>query len=344
MRGVWAPLLKMSVFTVVTAMATVLIGFTIGNVSFAPTSTYSARFTDATNLLEGDDVRIAGVVVGKIESVEIVDRRFAEVRFSVQQGTVLPASSIASIRYLNLIGQRYLAIEPGPGPAAQTLPPGGSIPLERTRPALNLTVLFNGFRPLFQGLDPQQVNTLSFEIIQVLQGEGGTVESLVTSTASLTNSIADKDRVIGEVITNLNAVLDTVNARDEQLSALIVQLQQLVSGFAADREPIGEAIVALNELTESTAGLVGPAREPLRRDIAALRELAGNLNDSEQVVEHTLQVFPEKLNTLTRTASYGSWFNFYLCETEFALTLPPGVTPPDQPLQGYRNDAARCSA
>lgn len=343
MTGVWAPLLKMTVFTVVTALATAIVGFTIGNVTFGATNTYSATFTDATNLLEGDDVRISGVVVGKIESVEIVDRRFAEVRFSVQQGTALPASSIASIRYLNLIGQRYLAIEPGPGATAQTLPAGGSIPLERTRPALNLTVLFNGFKPLFAGLDPQQVNKLSFEIIQVLQGEGGTVESLVASTASLTDSIADKDRVIGEVITNLNRVLDTVNARDQQLSALISQLQQLVSGFAADREPIGEAIVALSELTDSTAGLVGQAREPLRQDIAALGAVAGNLNDSEQVVENTLQVLPEKLNTLNRTGSYGSWFNFYLCEANVALTLPPGVPEPDQPIPAYRNAAARCS-
>lgn len=343
MRGVWAPLLKMSVFTVVTALATVMVGFTIGNVTFTPTNTYSARFADATNLLEGDDVRISGVVVGKIESVEIVDRRFAEVRFSVQQQTKLPASSIASIRYLNLIGQRYLSLEPGPGPVAQTLPPGASIPIERTRPALNLTVLFNGFKPLFQGLDPEQVNKLSFELIQVLQGEGGTVESLVASTASLTNTIADKDRVIGEVITNLNRVLDTVNARDQQLSALISQLQRMVSGFAADREPIGEAIVALSELTESTAGLVGEAREPLRQDIAALRDLAGNLNDSEQVVENTLQVLPEKLNTITRTGSYGSWFNFYLCASEVQLTLPPGVPEPDEPIGAYQNDAARCS-
>ncbi len=343
MKGVWAPLLKMAVFTLVTALATVMVGFTIGNVTFTPTSTYSARFADATNLLEGDDVRISGVVVGKIESVEIVDRRLAEVRFSVQQGTKLPASSIASIRYLNLIGQRYLAIEPGPGPTSETLPVGASIPLERTRPALNLTVLFNGFKPLFQGLDPQQVNKLSFEIIQVLQGEGGTVESLVASTASLTNTIADKDQVIGEVITNLNRVLDTVNARDQQLSALISQLQRLVSGLAADREPIGEAIVALNDLTETTAGLVGQAREPLRQDIAALRDLAGNLNDSEQVVENTLQVLPEKLNAITRTGSYGSWFNFYLCEANVELTLPPGVPAPEQPVQAYSNDAARCS-
>jgi phospholipid/cholesterol/gamma-HCH transport system substrate-binding protein len=344
MKGVWAPLLKMSVFTVVTALATVMIGFTIANVTFTPTNTYSATFADATNLLEGSDVRISGVIVGTVESVGIVDRRYAEVRFSVQRGTKLPASSIASIRYQNLIGQRYLAIEPGPGPTEQTLPPGGSIPLQRTNPALNLTVLFNGFKPLFQGLDPQQINKLSFEIIQVLQGEGGTVESLVASTASLTNSIADKDRVIGEVITNLNQVLDTVNARDQQLSALIKQLQQLMSGFAADREPIGEAIVALNELTESTAGLVGQAREPLRRDIAALRELAGNLNDSEELIEQDIQVLPEKLNTITRTGSYGSWFNFYLCATEVTLKLPPGVPEPDQPLPMYRNDAARCSA
>lgn len=342
MRGMLAPLTKLIVFTVVTALATGLLALTIANTTLTSTSSYLARFTDVSGLLVGDDVRIAGVRVGSVESINLVDRRVAQVGFSVDSGQRLPASVTASVLYRNLIGQRYLALERGPGPVGQTLQPGGLIPIERTTPPLNLTVLFNGFTPLLVGLDPEQINRLSFEIVQVLQGQGGTVESLLASTSSLTRDIADRDRVIGELIANLNAVLDTVNARDQQLSALILQLQRLVSGLAADRVPIGQAIVSIEALADTTADLLGGARPALRDDIAALGALSTNLADSEQVVDGVLQFLPEKLNTLSRAASYGSWFNFYLCGIEGTVTVPMTNPPLVVPLT-TPPPAARCS-
>ncbi|GAA4859657.1 MULTISPECIES: MlaD family protein [Saccharopolyspora] len=312
-RGITGPLVKFLVFVLVTVLATGLLVMTIANQDLRASQSYAARFTDVTALNEGDDVRIAGVKVGEVESIEVVDRRLAEVRFNVADRT-LPASATASIKYRNLIGQRYLSLEQGTGAQRGTLDPGSTIPLERTRPALDLTVLLGGFKPLFQALSPSDVNKLSHQIIQVLQGEGGTVESLLAHTASLTSTIASRDQVIGEVVTNLNGVLDTVNARDEQLSGLIAQLQQVVSGLAQDRESIGSAITAMDGLTNTTAGLLHEARPGLRQDIIGLGEVASNLNDHERTVERVLQNMPHKLETIGRTASHGSWFNFYLCE------------------------------
>ncbi|MGH3864791.1 MAG: MCE family protein [Pseudonocardiaceae bacterium] len=342
MRGVLAPLTKLIVFTVVTALATGLLALTIANTTLTSRSGYLARFTDVSGLLVGDDVRIAGVRVGSVDAIELVDRRVAQVSFSVDSGQRLPASVTASVLYRNLIGQRYLALERGAGPVGKTLEPGGLIPLGRTTPPLNLTVLFNGFKPLLVGLDPAQINRLSFEIVQVLQGQSGTVESLLASTSSLTRDVADRDRVIGEVIANLNAVLDTVNARDQQLSALIVQLQRLVSGLAADRKPIGEAIVSIGQLADVTASLVSDARPALRDNIAALGTLATNLAGSEQVIDGVLRFLPEKLNTLSRAGSYGSWFNFYLCGLEGTVTVPVANAPLVVPLT-TPPPAARCS-
>lgn len=342
MRGLFAPLTKLIVFTAVTALATGLVALTIANVTLTGRNSYLARFSDVSGLLVGDDVRIAGVRVGSVDSIELVDRRFAQVGFSVDAGQHLPASVTASVLYRNLLGQRYLALGRGPGPVGQTLPPGGLIPIERTTGPLNLTVLFNGFKPLLVGLDPAQLNQLSWEIVQVLQGQGGTVESLLASTSSLTRDLADRDRVIGELITNLNAVLDTVNARDEQLSALIVQLQRLVSGLAADREPIGQAIVSIDQLAGTTAGLLRDARPPLRDDIAALGELSTNLADRDQVIDRVLRFLPEKLTKLSRAGSYGSWFNFYLCGVEGTVTVPVSNAPLVVPLT-TPPPAARCS-
>jgi phospholipid/cholesterol/gamma-HCH transport system substrate-binding protein len=333
-------LIKFTVLTVVVAMATTVLALTIANASGGERTGYTARFTDASGLLPGDDVRIAGVVVGSVDGVRIVDRRVAEVAFSVANDRPLPASVSASILYRNLIGQRFLSLEQGAGPTGQVLPAGASIPVERTRPPLNLTVLFNGFKPLFTALDPQQVNQLSFEIVQVLQGQGGTVQSLLASTSSLTNTLADRDQLIGQVIDNLNAVLDTVNARDEQLSNLISSLQALVSGLAEDRKPIGDAIVSIGELTQVTAGFVADARPPLRDDIGHLGDLAGNLNASDDKLEQTLQNLPGKLDKVARAGSYGSWFNFYLCGLSGSVGLEPYLPPTE--LTAYQSPSPRC--
>jgi phospholipid/cholesterol/gamma-HCH transport system substrate-binding protein len=336
-----AALVKFLSLAVVVALATTVLAVTIGGASSGDRVTYTARFDDAAGLLRGDDVRIAGVVVGAVADVRIVDRRVAEVEFTVARGQALPASVTAAINYKNLIGQRFLALAQGEG-GPGVLPPGGMIPEERTRGPLNLTTLFNGFKPLFTALDAEQVNQLSFEIVEVLQGQGGTVQSLLASTSSLTNTIADRDEVIGQVIDNLNAVLDTVNARDEELSALIVSLQELVSGLSEDREPIGAALASIGELTQVTAGFVDDARPALRDDVAALGDLSDNLNASEDVVQSFLTNWPRKLNTISRAASYGSWFQFYLCGIDGRIGLSPYIEP--FPVEQYRNTAARCGA
>jgi phospholipid/cholesterol/gamma-HCH transport system substrate-binding protein len=338
----FAPLVKFLALAVVVALATTVLALTIANASGGTRISYTARFTDASGLLRGDDVRIAGVIVGSVDDVRIVDRRFAEVEFSVAQDQPLPASVTAAILYRNLVGQRFLSLEQGAGPTGEVLPAGGTIPVERTRPPLNLTLLFNGFKPLFTALDPEQVNQLSFEIIQVLQGQGGTIQSLLASTASLTHTLADRDELIGQVIDNLNAVLETINSHDQELAELISSLRALVSGLAEDREPIGEAIVSIGELTNVTAGFVDDARPALRDDIGLLGDLSENLNAQDEKLEQTIQNLPVKLESVARAASHGSWFNFYLCE--FSGTIGLGPLLPRYEITPFSNTHERCSA
>ena len=200
--------------------------------------------------------------------------------------------------------------------------PGGTIPLSRTKPALDLNALLGGFKPLFAALSPNDVNQLATEIIKTLQGEGGTVNSLLAHTASLTTTLADRDELIGSVIDNLNTVLGTLDKRDARFSGLLKQLQRLISGLSADRKPIGASLAGIDGLTEATSGLLQDARPALRDDIAGLAELTGTLNDNEKTVEGVLKRLPNKLNKLTGTASYGSWFNFYLCDFDGRIVLP----------------------
>lgn len=339
MKGLVAPLVKLVVFTVVTIMATAILAISIANVNLTSTESYTARFSDATLLLPGDDVRIAGVRVGQVEEVGIVDRKQAEVTFSVAANRKLPATVTAQIKFRNLVGQRYVSLSQGGagGDPNAVLEPGDNIPLERTRPALDLTELFNGFKPLFRALSPDDVNQLSYEIIQVLQGEGGTIDSVLAHTASLTTTIASKDQVIGQVINNLNTVLSTVNNRTAQLSGLIDALQQLSTGLAEQRAPIGEAIDALGALTESTAGLLGSVRPPLTENITHLGVLASTLSEHGDTVDKFLTGLPHKIQTINRVSSYGGWFNYYLCSMSGRIGVSElGITVdiPALPLAG----------
>jgi phospholipid/cholesterol/gamma-HCH transport system substrate-binding protein len=341
-RSIAGPLTKLVIFVVVTVTATAVLGLTIANVDFGGANSYSARFTDVTSLNTGDDIRIAGVKVGEVRSIAIVDRRQADVRFTVQSDVRLPRSVTATIKYRNLVGQRYISLTQGSGPMNAYLPGGATIPLARTQPALDLTELFNGFKPLFQALSPDDVNQLSYEIIQVFQGEGGTVDSLLANTAQLTSTIAGKDKVIGQVIDNLNTVLNTVNSHSAQLSGLITTTQQLVSGLAADRQPISDAIGSLGQLADTTAGLLDQGRAPLKADIAGLGSLTKSLNANQGTVQHFIQFLPQKLAAIIPTASYGSWFNFFLCSAGGTASVPPLIPQVNLPLEPVTQP--RCSS
>ncbi|WP_432171750.1 MCE family protein [Streptomyces sp. 1222.5] len=321
-RQTAAPLVKFSLFALVTIAATALLAATIVNFSFTPKDTYHAVFTDVTGLETGDDIRVAGVRVGEVQGIRIKDRTLAEVTFTVSAERPLLAGTRAVVRYRNLVGQRYIALTEGAGDATARLRPGGTIPLSRTQPALDLNALLNGFKPLFAALSPSDVNQLAAEIVRTLQGEGGTVNSLLAHTASLTSTLADRDKLIGSVIHNLNTVLQTLDERGSRFSGLLTQLRRVISGLSADRKPIGASLVSIDDLTDVTAGLLKDARPPLKDDIAGLGDLTGTLNKNENTVEGVLKRLPNKLEKLTGTASYGSWFNFYLCDFDGRIVLP----------------------
>jgi phospholipid/cholesterol/gamma-HCH transport system substrate-binding protein len=244
----------------------------------------------------------------------------------------------ANIYYKNLVGQRYIELGQGTGAVGRVLAAGGTIPLAQTAPALNLTLLFNGFQPLFEALSPGDVNQLATEIIQVLQGEGTTMDSLLANVGTLTTTLAGKSQVIDSVIGNLNAVVTTINSRGNALGSLVTTMQQLISGLAADRQPIGNAISAMSGLTNATAGLLQGVRPPLKSDIASLGALSSTLAANSGTIATFLQNLPVKEEDIARLASYGSWFNLYECgATTTGVQVVYGPVPVGVPVT-----AARC--
>jgi phospholipid/cholesterol/gamma-HCH transport system substrate-binding protein len=343
---------KLGIFTVVSILVTGLLAVIMGNIGFGAGSTYRAVFSSATSLEKGDDVRIAGVSVGEVSDVEHYQRNHALVTFRVKADVDLTTASRAEIRFLNLVGDRYLALEQGAARDADPLEADGVIPMERTTPALDLTVLFNGFKPLFAALQPEQVNELTMNLVQVLQGEGGTVQSLLESTASLTTTLADRDQLIGEVVTNLGTTLETVDSRRQELSGLVVSLKDWLGDLARDRETIGSSLSSINDLTGVLADLLRDGRPLLKKDVAELRTLSRLLNRPEnrrQLVE-IFDRLPESMTDQTRTGTYGSWYNYYICGFSGKITLPlisglPIVRQLNEQLNSieFRSTAPRCN-
>jgi phospholipid/cholesterol/gamma-HCH transport system substrate-binding protein len=327
---------RLIIFVVVTVLATGLLALTIGNVTFGDKKTYKAVFSDVTGVAKGDDVRVAGVKVGNVSGVEILGRTKALVEFEVKSTTKLTGATNVSIRYRNLVGQRYISLAEGDGSSA-ALRENATIPESRTSPALDLTVLFNGFKPLFAALSPGDVNKFAHQIIQVFQGEGGTLEGLLARTASVTNTLASRDQLIGDLIANLNQTLRTVGDRDEQLSQLIVQFRRFVGGLKDDRQAILGSLDSISALAVQTSDLVKGVRPGLVGDVKQLRKVATTLNRNRGEIDRTLGVLPIKLEKVGRTAIQGSFFNFYMCEFKGQLILP-GLSVPIP----YNTNASRC--
>ena len=332
-------LIKFGIFAVVMAMLTAFLFFIFGQVRTGATNGYSAVFADASRLKAGDTVRVAGIRVGTVTGVSLRQDRSVQVNFDADRKIVLTTGTKAQIRYLNLVGDRYLELVDTPG-STKILPVGAQIPEDRTAPALDLDLLLGGLKPVIQGLNPQDVNALSASLIQVLQGQGGTLDSLFSKTSSLTNSLADNNEVIEQLIEDLKNTLDTLSKDGDEFSGAIDRLEKLIKGLSADRDPIGEAITSLDNGTASLTDLLGRARSPLAGTIAQLNRLAPLLDNDKDRLDASLQRAPELYRKLARVGSYGSFFPYYICGIAFRASDLTGRT---VQFPWIRQDTGRCA-
>lgn len=319
MTGSRGTLVKFVVFATVMAVLTVLLFFTFGQYRTGSTSAYSAIFTDASRLKSGDTVRVAGIRVGTVTDVSLRSDRTVLVDFDADRDIRLTSGTKAAIRYLNLTGDRFLDLADGPG-STTLMQPGAQIPVDRTQPALDLDLLLSGLKPVVQGLNPQDVNALTASLVQVFQGEGDTLDSLLSKTSSFTNTIADDNQTVQALIDNLKTVLGTVAKNGDQFSGTIDRLEKLISGLSADRDPIGTAITSLDNGTASMADLLTQARPPLAGVVDQLNRLAPNLQSGKGYLDGALQRAPGNYRKLARIGAYGSFVQYYICEISIRVT------------------------
>ena len=328
-----AALVKLAIFLVVAGFFAVMEINTLTGPHVGTTDTYYAMFGGSdgvSGLREGSPVRVAGVPVGKVSSVSLVDARHAKVTFTANRNQTLTSRTHAVVRYANLLGQRYLALTLGPGTGpGRKLAPGATIPDARTAPALSLTDLFNGFRPLFSALTPDQVNELSQDIIDVLQGQGARLQDLVARTADLTNNFAQRDRTFSTVLDSLTKLLDTVAAHDDELANMVTSLHGFTDQLHREGPAIMGSLDGVDQLIGSVADLFRNLhRHNLSGDIADAAAVTKVLAGNTPTVEKLVSGFAKAFETFSRVSQNGNWFNVYVCNitVETAGTLKTRVS------------------
>jgi phospholipid/cholesterol/gamma-HCH transport system substrate-binding protein len=271
-----AILLRVGIFTAVCLVFTFTLIAVFGQLRFEDRTGYQAVFTNISGLKSGNFVRIAGVEVGKVGDLTLHRDGTVTVGFSVDKGVRLTDGTKAVVRYENLIGDRYLALDEGPG-SPRRLPPGATIPVARTAPALDIDALIGGFRPLFRALDPDQVNALSGELLRIFQGQGGTLASVLAQTSMLTSTLAGRSELIGELITNLNTVLHTFATRDREFSDGLDKLSQFANGLAQRKTDISTGLAYINAAAGSVADLLVQARQPIKDVVRETDRMSGQV-------------------------------------------------------------------
>jgi phospholipid/cholesterol/gamma-HCH transport system substrate-binding protein len=325
MTGGRALFVKFGIFALVMTLLTGFLILIFGQYRTGSTNSYSAVFNDVSGLKKGDSVRAGGLRVGTVDDVSMRSDHTIVVAFDADRDVPMSTGTKLAVRYLNLVGDRFLELVDGPG-STRVLPSGSQIPAERTTPALDLDLLLGGLKPVIQGLNPTDVNALSAALLQIFQGQGGTLDSLLSQSSSLSNSLADNNGVIEQLIDNLNQVVTTLADNGAQFSGTIDRLQRLVTELSDDRDPIGDAIDSLDAGTASLADLLGQARSPLSGTIGQLSRLAPLLDDHKEKLDAALGKAPENYRKLIRLGAYGSWLNIYICSLSFRVTDLQGNT------------------
>ena len=340
-----ATAVKLGIVSLVLLLCTVLLIVIFGQLRFERYNTYSAEFSNGSGLRGGQFVRAGGVEVGKVSKVQLTDNgQRALVTFAVDKSLPLYQSTNAQIRYANLIGDRYLNLDRGTGEGAdRVLPPGGFIPVARTQPALDLDALIGGFKPLFKSLDPEKVNNIATSLITVFQGQGGTISDILSQTAQLTSTLADRDQAIGEVITNLNTVLGTVVKHQKEFDSTVVNFETLITGLKNRADPLAGAIADISDASGTLAGLLRDDRPLLQQTIGQLETIQQPFADDPAKLDKLLGEYPAAITLIGRAGGiYGDFFNFYLCDISLKLNgLQPGG--PVRTVNITKQPSGRCT-
>ncbi|SHY26545.1 MCE family protein [Mycobacteroides abscessus] len=345
MKTITATTVKFSTAVLALIAMTVIIVVVFAQLRFNKTSSYTAEFSTASGLRAGQFVRAFGVEVGKVSRVRISGGGHrVRVDFEVDRSLPLYQSTTASIRYADLLGQRYVELKRGDGEGMdRVLSPGGFIPLSRTEPALDLDALIGGFKPVFRALDPDKVNTIATAIVTVFQGEGGTINDILDQTAQLTAQIAGRDQAIGEVISNLNVVLETTVKHRKEFDQTIDNVDKLITGLSNQADPVAASVAHIANVAGTLADLLSDNRPLLQKAVGYVQNTLQPIIDRLDYVDGVLRDAPQAAKKVAGIGGlYGDFFNFYACDVTLKVDgLQPGG--PVRTVKLWSQPTGRCT-
>jgi phospholipid/cholesterol/gamma-HCH transport system substrate-binding protein len=245
LRSLW----RLALAAVVSIVLLTVIANVIRQPVTVPTRTYHADFTDVSGLHEGADVRVRGVRVGKVDTLQLkrVDgRSLAEVGFTMDRRfSVVPTSRLA-VKFQALTGLRYIDVA-GAADGGASANPMTTVPTTMTQPSFDITVLFNGLQPVLATLQPADINTFTDNVTAFLAGDGDGLGPMLDSIRTLTARVSDRQEVISTLVQNLTVVAEGVRGRSDDLTQLLTVI----------KTPVTAAMVVLDEFRKTQ--IYGPA-------------------------------------------------------------------------------------
>lgn len=301
------PLLKFGLFALVCLGFTGLLIVVIGNFSFEDRAGYAATFEDVQGLLVNDDVKIAGVTLGRVESIAHEPGGDVRVEFTVRDDVEVPEDSDVTVRWRNVTGLRYLYVEPGEGDAVAAA--GHTFPKAQTRAPANLGSLLQRIVPFIDALDPSLQNQILEAFSTALVGREAEVRDLIREGAELTSTIASREAEIERLLQNSVTVLDAYAAREEQLRGLIDSFAEVSSTLRERNDELDSAIISIADGQEELRRFVDANDDEVRLAVDALEDLTGVLRANADDLQRVLETSPRGVVGYHLISRTGQWFN-----------------------------------
>ncbi|CAN5126761.1 MlaD family protein [soil metagenome] len=308
---------KFILFSLVCLLAAAYIASVSGNFTRLPffdsVNVYEAVLDEASNVAVGDDVRIAGVDVGRVNSIALEQGR-AVITFEVDEDVVPTTTWQSGARWRNVIGQRFLYLYPNPGGTPLVsrdlgVDGDGRIPVEQSVQVADLAAFVQNVTPLLEALDPVNQNKVINALNDTLVGRDQTVQSLVTNLSELAGTVSEQEPEIRSVITNANLLLGEYNARDDQLVGLIDQLSSVGGTLANRNGEILDAAVDLAEVQRQLGELIAANDEGLLDTATNLHRITDSIGMQRGAFEDSIASLRQGLAVYMLTSRQGEWFN-----------------------------------
>jgi phospholipid/cholesterol/gamma-HCH transport system substrate-binding protein len=299
-------LLKLGIYTAGCIAVLFWLVSLIGNVQlFADRTSYEAVLTDTTGLVVNDEVKVAGVGVGKVTGIS-TDRGHAVVTFSIDSDVVLREGSQAGVRWRNVLGQKYLYLYPGED--GERMESGDRIPVEQSVDSADVGEFLNAVGPILQAIDPEDANAFVQAVVEGVQGNEAEIRSLLRNGGDLAQHLGGMDTEIGRIIGNMEDVVGALADRDAAVDATLRNLASLSSDLAARNDQLQQVIPDFANAQRQLDQLLRDNRGNLDATIANLEVIAATLAENQAGLEASLETLPEGLAPYHLISSYGQWF------------------------------------